>query len=358
MKVLHILGELQFSGAELMLYTAADKFGEEDLEITILSTGEKEGIYGRHFRNLGWSVLHIPFRRNFNFFRKLFAFLRNSSFDVVHIHTERAFLYTALVTYFSGKFKIIRTVHNNFLFSGYLKRRRQIHHFIASRLLHVKFTSISSSVMETEKTRYFTKTTLIHNWIDVDNFKSVPPSSNGLSIIQPNLITVGKCLPEKNHIAVLKIVKELCDRNISCQYIHIGCGELEEAEKNWAIQNGISKQVQFISHTDRVKDFLSGSRFYLMPSLFEGVGNACLEAMAAGIFCIVNDAPGLNTLIRDGLTGLVVDFGDPKKIADIILSVSLDAKIYSEITRNAQAFVSEKHSLSNVNSLIKIYKAA
>ncbi|PWU05177.1 MAG: hypothetical protein C5B52_00090 [Bacteroidetes bacterium] len=357
MKVLHILGELQFSGAELMLYTAAGKFREENLEITILSTGENEGIYARHFRNLGWSVLHIPFRRNFNFFRKLFAFLRNSSFDVVHIHMERAFLYTALVTYFSGKFKIIRTVHNNFLFSGYLKRRRQVHHFIASRMLHVTFTSISSSVMETEKTRYFTKTTLIHNWIDVDNFKSMPDSDR-ITIIQPKIITVGKCLPEKNHIAVLKIVKELNERNIHCHYTHIGCGELEEAEKNWASQNGISAQVQFIGHTDRVKDFLNEANFYLMPSLFEGVGNACLEAMAAGTFCIVNNAPGLNTLIQDGFTGLIVDFSDPKKIADLILSVSLDSKTYSEITRNAQLFVTEKHSLSNVSSLIKIYKAA
>jgi hypothetical protein len=128
MKILHILSELQFSGAELMLYTASDKFKQAGLDITVLSTGKEEGVYAQYFRKVGWKVIHIPFRKRIGFFTALYKLVRRSSFDVVHIHTEGAFIYKAFTVYMAGTKKIVSTVHSNFLFGRYLTGRRKLHH--------------------------------------------------------------------------------------------------------------------------------------------------------------------------------------------------------------------------------------
>ena len=359
MKVLHILSELQFSGAELMLYTASDKFKQAGLDITVLSTGKEEGVYAQYFRKVGWKVVHIPFRKRIGFFTALYKLVRRSSFDVVHIHTEGAFIYKAFTVYMAGTKKIVSTVHNNFLFGRYLTGRRKLHHYLATRLLNVKFTAISESVQDTEKTIYNTQTTLINNWIDIDLFKPKDASRQltlpGRKISSPRFISVGKCIAIKNHQAILDLVKNLVDRNISCHYVHIGCGELEEQEKQWVKDNSLQSYVTFISHTDRVADYLATCDFYLMPSQYEGLGNACLEAMAAGVFCIVNDAPGLNTLIDHGNTGLVVDFTNINKVADQVVEICSDTKKYQAVVEKAQAFVSKKFSLSNIDQMIEIY---
>jgi glycosyltransferase involved in cell wall biosynthesis len=358
MKVLHILSELQFSGAELMLFSASERFSKSGLEITILSTGKKEGIYAEHFRNVGWKVIHLPFKKDLAFFKELYRFLKSSSFDVVHIHTEQAFVYKAIVAYMAGSPKIISTVHNNFLFNGYLKHRRQFHHLLALKVLGVKFISISESVKQTEKVHYFTNTTLINNWINIERFnsKSTTVIETDTQWHEIRLISVGKCLFEKQHQRILELVELLVQKGIDCHYTHIGCGDLEEQEKQWVKDHNLQSHVSFISHTNNVAKYLSGSNFYLMPSLFEGLGNACLEAMAAGLYCIVNDAPGLNTLIQNDKTGSVVDFSEIKNVAEKIVSIYNNAAIYSRITKQAQLYVSEYHDLSNVEQMIGMYK--
>ncbi|MBS7566816.1 glycosyltransferase family 4 protein [Mucilaginibacter sp. Bleaf8] len=360
MKVLHILAELQFSGAELMLHTASDRFRTAGVETTILATGPTEGIYADHFRKLGWKIVHIPFRKELAFFVRLYNFIKSEKFAAVHIHTEGAFIYKAFITRWAGTKKVIATVHNNFLFSGYLKRRRQLHHLMALKLLRVKFIAISESVKQTEKQIYYTDTTLIHNWIDVEKFsRQGKPAGQrwdrNAAAGQINIISVGKCLVEKQHQKVLELVKELKARGKDCHYIHIGCGALESQEKLWAYDNGLREQVTFISHTNDVARYLARCNYYVMPSLFEGVGNACLEAMAAGLLCIVNNAPGLNTLINNGETGVVTDFSDIHTVADELIAIHQDPVKYDTMVRNAQQYVSRKHGVANVQQMIGMY---
>jgi glycosyltransferase involved in cell wall biosynthesis len=361
MKVLHVLFELQFSGAELMLQTASSKFAASGLEITVLATGPVEGIYAEYFRKLNWTVLHIPFQKNLSFFKKLHSFIKESKFDVVHIHTEGAFIYKAIIAYLAGTKRIISTVHNNFVFSGYLKYRRQLHHIIALKLLRVKFISISESVEHTEKTMYFTDTTLIHNWIDVDIFSKAPVHSSPVSnqTIETSraikMISVGKCLHEKQHFKILELVKELVNRGVKCHYTHIGCGPLENKEKAWVNNNNLLEHVTFISHTNEVALHLSQSNYYLMPSLFEGVGNACLEAMASGLLCIVTNAPGLSTLITDNVTGVIANFDDIPQVADSLIDIHLNKSKFAYMVKNAQSYVLGKHSVANAEQMIQLY---
>jgi len=357
MKVLHVLAELQFSGAELMLYAANDKFASSNLHTTVLSTGKSEGVYAAYFRSLQWDVSHIPFEKSFSFYSKLRRFIKQGRFDVIHIHTESAFIYNAVVAFISGTKKIVRTVHNNFEFSGYLRLRRKAHHFIAQKLLKIDFISISISVKNTEKNIYKTETTLINNWIDIDKFRKKQIDGTAAAADDIRIVSVGKCTSVKNHQAILELVSLLKNSGHFCHYTHIGTGELEEEEKQWVRDNNLDESVTYVGNTDRVNEYLANNNFYLMPSRFEGLGNACLEAMVSGIFCIVNDCPGLNTLISNGTTGLVVNFDDIPSVADQLISVSKNKTQYDKIVKSAQSYVAEKYSLKNIDKMIEIYNS-
>ena len=356
MKVLHILSELQFSGAELMLYTASGKLNNAGFQTTILATGRQEGIFAKYLKEPGWDVEHIPFQKDLTFFKALYRLIKFNAFDVVHIHTEGAFIYNAAVARLAGAKKVIGHIHNNFLFGAYLTRRRAFHHLLADKLLGVHFISIGNSVEKTEREIYNTRTTLVHNWIDVDKFdEKKTPHLTAEGIVELRFITVGKCLVEKRHQDILVLIKYLTDKGIACQHIQIGSGPLEAQEKQWAEHNGIAPFVIFISSTDEVKKYLAKSNFFLMPSAFEGVSIACLEAMAVGLFCFVNDAPGLNTLIDDGKTGFVGNFSDTAIIAERLLKISQDQHSYNMMTKNAKQFVFDKHSVDNIEQIIEIY---
>ncbi len=357
MKVLHVLSELQFSGAELMLYTAADRLNNAGLETTILATGENEGVFAKYLKEPGWQIAHIPFKKNLNFFKTLYKYIKSNRFDVVHIHTEGAFIYNATIARLAGAKKIIGHIHNNFLFDEYLTKRRRFHHKLADKLLGVQFISIGESVEKTEREIYNTKTTLVNNWIDVEKFREgKEPFLNVDGEAELRFITVGKCLVEKRHVDVLALVKYLDDKGIACHHTQIGSGPLEAQEQQWAIDNGISHLVDFISSTDQVSKYLNASNFFLMPSTFEGVSIACLEAMAAGLFCFVNDAPGLNNLIDNGVTGFVGNFTDTAAIAERILQISKTQGEFKSMTKNARQFVFDKHSVNNIDQIIAIYK--
>ena len=68
------------------------------------------------------------------------------------------------------------------------------------------------------------------------------------------------------------------------------------------------------------------------PSRFEGTPNALLEAMACRTPCIVSDAsPGPLCLIEHGATGLVVETGSVKGLADAMAKLSGDERMQREL---------------------------
>jgi glycosyltransferase involved in cell wall biosynthesis len=359
MKVLHVLSELKFSGAELMLYSAARIFKEQGLDVNILATGQNEGVFAKYFRDLGWEVYHLPCKKNFSFFYNLRKLINVCSFDIIHFHTEEAFIYMAISAHLGGAKMIVGTVHANFSFSLYFKYRRIFHHYLAKKMLNVTFTSISEAVKTNEYQVFKTDTVLIKNWIDTNKFNNknkLTIKEEDLSILHKiKFVSVGMCSSNKNHIAILKLLQTLINRGISCHYLHIGCGELEEFEQAWVRDNDLQQYVTFVSQTDRVQDYLINCNIYLMPSMVEGLSIACLEAMAAGLLCIVNDVPGLNTLIEHGRTGYVVDFNQVEVVADLIASISEGPIKMDELSKEAQIFVEKNYSLSNARQYVDLY---
>ena len=75
----------------------------------------------------------------------------------------------------------------------------------------------------------------------------------------------------------------------------------------------------------------------MLPSRFEGMPNALLEAMAAGLAVVVTDAsPGPLEVVKDGVNGLVVPSEDPKALAKAMERLATDPVLRAQLGSNAR----------------------
>jgi glycosyltransferase involved in cell wall biosynthesis len=315
MKILHILDELRYSGAEVMLKVASPSFLALKFESHVLCTGEELGEYASTLQNAGYTIHHYPLRKFPTYFIELYKFIRKQEFEVVHIHPERAFFWHALIAKTAGVRTIVRTVHNVFLFNGYLRFKRTLQRWISSNVLGTEFVSVGPSVAEVERKLFHNNTRLIRNWIDQTEFR--PPSDEserkelrikyGLSPTDVILVSVGACTKQKNHEAIVSALAQIVTFYSNLTYLHVGEGPLLQEEMATAKSMGVFERVKLVPQTRFIRELLSSSDIFVMASTHEGLSISSIEAMSCGLPIVAYDVYGLRDVVENGRTGFLTD---------------------------------------------------
>lgn len=367
MRVLHIFNELKFSGAEIMYANATTVFEKENIETYAFATGENIGDFEPVFIKSNIKVWHKPMPSSKNiiavikYVNEVVAFVKEHNIDIIHIHRSTAKWLFGLIAKRAGVGSMY-TVHNVFKhrkitwIKGYLER------FTARKWFGVQFQTIGKSVYENEKNYYKTPSIKINNWFDDSRF--YPATSNeeildirrelGIPLDSKVLISTGGCSLVKNHHDILKAMPLL--ENSKILYLHLGSGVTECDEKKLAEELGLSDKVMFLGNKNNVRDYLVASDIYLMPSRFEGLGNATLEAMASGVSLILYDVPGLRDLIDNNDNGLLIEESHIKlaESIDWLFNHKTEASIMRE---NAMNYVNKHYGIeNNVQQIIQCYK--
>lgn len=300
MKVLHVLNELKPSGAETMLRSAAPYWREHGVTCEILATGAAEGEFAETLRTAGYLVHHLPRRRSPAYFLDFRRFVRDGGYSVVHQHAEGASYWFGLAA-LSAKAKLVRTVHNNFAFDGHLRWRRSLQrqHLQA---LGARFVAIAPGVQNNEQKRYGTTSDLVWNWIDTDHFRPISAEERaaardrwGYSEKDLVLVTLGNCSVVKNHGAVIEALARTKDLN-HLRYLHVGLEDKGCSERHLAGQLGVSQRVVFTGWMPNAREALAAADLYVMPSTYEGLGLAAIEALGVGLPALLSYVNGLRDL--------------------------------------------------------------
>lgn len=363
MKVIHILNQINFSGAEVMLNLAAPILKKNGFKLHALSTGKNKGDYSDVLENAGYKIHHIPFSKTPKYFWFLYKELRKEHFDIVHIHPERAFVWHALIAKIAGTKVIVRTVHSIFNFKGILRKRKYFARLFARKILKIKFHSISDSVALIEKDYFNNPTKKIYNWIDENKFypmysiEEKKELRKQLRIGEDKfvIISVGSCSPVKRHYAIIEALNKILEKAPNIVYLHLGSGELLSDEMKLAKKLGVMDNIIFAGQKENVRDYLAASDLFVMVSEYEGLSIASLEAMFCGLPILVYDTYGLRDVVIDNYNGILLkDLKElDKKILELYYSPEL-RKIYSE---NSIKLAKEKFSMEkSISELIKLYE--
>ncbi|MDV7140202.1 glycosyltransferase family 4 protein [Maribacter sp. TH_r10] len=369
MRVLHIFNELKFSGAEIMYANAASLFQKKGVEMLVLSTGEQIGDFlpqfeaeniEVHYRKL--SINEANPLRLMSYFQKVYLFVKTNNIEVIHIHRSKHFWFFSLVGFLSGT-RTIRTVHNNFKhrkltwIKGFLER------YTATKFFNVKFQTIGRSVYENELHYYKNNSYIVNNWYDSTKFypllnleeKFKIRESLGIAKNQFVIISSGGCSYVKNHHDIIKALA-IVDKKIDCVYLHLGQGLTENEEKDLAKQLGVYGKIKFLGNKQNVRDYLIASDVYLMPSQFEGLSIAAIEAMASGLPSVLYNSPGLRDLIDKDDNGLLIN-PDYKELASSLLQLYYEPNMRLEMGNRAEVFVKNNFSVrKGVDGIMDLYK--
>lgn len=100
---------------------------------------------------------------------------------------------------------------------------------------------------------------------------------------------VGRLSYQKNHEFLLRTFKNLVLKNKNVHLILIGTGELEEDVKKQIRDLNLEKYVNLMGRQFDIPGILQAVDVFLMPSHYEGLPIAAIEAQAAGIPCVLSD---------------------------------------------------------------------
>ncbi|MDE7311279.1 MAG: glycosyltransferase [Eubacterium sp.] len=111
------------------------------------------------------------------------------------------------------------------------------------------------------------------------------------------LLSVGELIPRKNHVKVLKAVASMGRTDV--YYIICGQGRLNKILCQQAEQLGIGGRLRMAGFQENLEDFYQNCDIFVFPSIQEGLPAALMEAMTAGMPCVVSDIRGNRELIRN-----------------------------------------------------------
>lgn len=370
MKVLHILNELKFSGAEIMYVAAAPVFQKLGCELSVVNTAKDLGEYASFFENAGYKVYHwwYPGRTNFNYWRKwiyywkVIRFLKKEHYDVVHIHRSDMKWGMSYCAWRSGC-KPVYTFHNVFHSHWYSYVYHWWLRWSAKHLFGCVFQTISDSVYDNEKEYYHDNTIKIYNWYDSNRFfpaqkgeRELVKNKLGILEMSPVLISIGGCSPIKRHIEIIKALPEIIKVYPNIVYLHLGQGNSLEEEKYLAKELNVDKHIRFCGNQVNVRKYLIASDIYLMTSTHEGIPITTIEAMACGIPAILYDVPGLRDFNKSGECSVLIK-EDYHLLAQKIIELYQDKEQRQILIRNAKTFVdSNFYMQTNANKIFELYQ--
>lgn len=120
------------------------------------------------------------------------------------------------------------------------------------------------------------------------------------------------------------------------------------AWKPFAQEAGCGDSVSFEGKTDRVTEKLLASGIFVLPSRWEGLSCALLEAQAAGLPAVVSDIGGNREVVENGVNGRVVPTGDADALAQAIVQLYRAPALRVQMGGAARARVQEVFAIEKV----------
>jgi glycosyltransferase involved in cell wall biosynthesis len=172
------------------------------------------------------------------------------------------------------------------------------------------------------------------------------------------VVCLARLAYQKGQDTLLQAWRIVQARMPTTRLILAGEGGMRAQFECLAASLGVAETVEFAGLVTDTRSLLAEAHAFVLPSRFEGMPNALLEAMAAGLPCVATRVSGSEDIIVDGQSGLLVPPDDPKALASALLAILTDPERASAMGREARARVSGAFSQDHMlNQLIQLYSS-
>ncbi|WP_315776278.1 MULTISPECIES: glycosyltransferase [unclassified Bradyrhizobium] len=162
------------------------------------------------------------------------------------------------------------------------------------------------------------------------------------------LATVARLHPSKGQQYLLRAFRLVRERYPGAVLWLVGDGECRAALEREADELGITTFVRFAGTRRDVRDILDAVDLFALPSLWEGMPNALMEAMAASRPVVASDVDAIRELVIHGKTGWMVRPGDADALARCMMDILADPARAADIGQAGLRHVREHFSLDGM----------
>jgi len=297
--VLNIFGQLVRGGAELRAVELAEAFQPDHVRSDFLVLSGLDGVLDDRVRAAGGNVIKCPL--NADFPRAFYRLLRTRRYDVVHSHVHYFSGVVLMVARLAGVKVRVAHLHTAVVNDREDSRRRRAQLAICRELLDRNATDIVAVGEGTmigawrEGWSADPRCRIIYSGIRPERLHSLPLRSN-----EPTLVNVATIKPLKNQLRLIRIFRRVLDRIPEARLQLIGreSGEYGGAVRQAAAEAGRGDRVHLAGEVDEPLPWIAAASLMVLPSLWEGVPCAVLEACAAGTPVVASDLPGTREVAR------------------------------------------------------------
>lgn len=354
-KVMHCISDTNFGGAGRVLLNYLQHFDADNFEVTVVvPIGSKLLTY---FDENSYRVIEFDglYDRSYNKgdVKKLIDLIGKEQPDIVHSHGALS----ARIAAKKCRRKIVYTRHSVFDLAKWQTSLvgkiilGGINRYYTDRIIAV--SPAAKDLLVESGTRAGIIDVVFNG---VEKLEKVHQSTQDelkerYGIKQGEFVcTIMARLEEvKGHAYIIKAFKILKEQGISdIKLLIAGAGGIEERLKNMAADLCVEDIVKFIGFVKDIPALLSITDLQLNASYgTEATSMALLEGFSLGVPAVVSDFGGNPFVVSDAENGLIFPKKDAKALADAILKIKQDPKLYQKISSGAlqifgQKFTSEK----------------
>jgi starch synthase (maltosyl-transferring) len=192
---------------------------------------------------------------------------------------------------------------------------------------------------------------VVPNGVDADEVGAATPVDRATLGLPPDASVaafVGRLDPQKGVDMLLRAAALAMSQLPQLHLVLAGAGPERDALVQLARQLGIQSRAHFLGLRSDVPSLLRAADLFVLSSRWEGMPNAVLEAMAAGLPVVATRTEGTTELVREGETGLLVDIDDCSGLARALVCVAADPSRRADWGSAARQLVRREYSVDRM----------
>ncbi len=349
-KVLQLVEGFNFGGAETKLLELVQNMDARRFDTTVISLGLGNEIKDR-FQQLDCRVLTFQRQHRFDFglMKRLKKFIQDENIDIVMTTLFYADVLGAMVGHKAGAKGVFswETISS----PKWLKPHRLWGYRYAIRRAD-KVISVSQATADwlvAKRKVPREKIEIIPYGVNLNEFKSEPLTIKRQDVgIPENHIVVGQVSrldEQKGHRYLIEAAQRIVRKNENVTFVLVGDGPKRTEIEQEIEEKRLTHHFVLLGFRRDVPGLLRLFDIFTLPSLYEGLPNVVLEAMASGLPVVATPVDGTKEAVVNQETGLFVPVKDPEILANTLVELINNPEKRKSFGKAGRQRVEEKFSL-------------
>jgi glycosyltransferase involved in cell wall biosynthesis len=373
-RVLHVIESTTAGVRRYVTYLLQHQSPHWRMEVacpTVRQASYGDIAFVEEIKQLGVPVHAVPMQRGIGLtdalaLRELWSVIRRGHYDLIHTHSSKAGFLGRLTARLSGV-PVVHTPNGLYYLGQHGVKRwfyRTLEHlagFLTTEMIAV--SEGECAVIARDRLIKPDRLCVIENGVDAAQIRQQADSAAGQQLREalqlngqrPVIGAAGRLVPQKDPLTFVRAAARLKEAIPAARFIWCGDGELRAETERLAAQARVPLIVP--GHQENSAAIMRAYDLFILPSVYEGLPFALLEAMALGVPIVATDIGGVRDVLGHEAAGWLTPPQDAEALAAQITSAWRQPEEALRRAQTAQQLVATRFSVEHmVQRHLALYK--